>query len=88
MMFWSSWHVHDSAPREVRVPCRSHGGAKELALRLEADGFRVIRRWSYVIARTDTREQADRLTKSLYGQVGSGSEHAVWSPDVRIELAA
>ena len=88
MMFWSSWRAHGYAPQEVRVPCRSHGDAKELALRLRADGYGVIRRWSYVIAGTDTREQADRLTKSLYDQVGSGSERAVWSPDVQIELAA
>ena len=38
---------HGYAPWEVRIPCRSHAEAKELALRLEADGYGVVRRWSY-----------------------------------------
>jgi hypothetical protein len=68
---------HGYAPWEVRIPCRSHAEAKELALRLEADGYGVIRRWSYVIAGTETREQADHLAKSLHGEVEPGGE-LVW----------
>jgi hypothetical protein len=68
---------HGYAPWEVRIPCRSHAEAKDLALRLEADGYGVVRRWSYVIAGTETREQAERLAKSLHGEVEAGGE-LVW----------
>ena len=49
----------------ARIPCRSNADAKELALRLEADGYVVARRWKAVIARTETREQAVRLARKL-----------------------
>jgi hypothetical protein len=62
---------------EVRFPCRSHADAKELALRLEADGYGVVRRWSYVIAGTPTREEAERLARTLHGEVEPGGE-LVW----------
>ena len=38
----------------VRIPCCSHRDAKELALCLRADGYRVSRRWKLLIAGTDT----------------------------------
>jgi len=47
----------------VRIPCRSHRDAKELALRLQADGYRVTRRWKLVVARTDAPEDAAYLTR-------------------------
>jgi hypothetical protein len=62
------------APWEVRIPARSHAEAKDLALRLEADGYGVVRRWSYVIAGTATREDAERLARSLHGEVEPGGE--------------
>jgi hypothetical protein len=68
---------HGYAPWEVRIPCRSHAEAKELAARLAADGYGVVRRWSYLIAGTETREQADELAQSLHGQVEAGGE-LVW----------
>jgi hypothetical protein len=68
---------HGYAPWEVRVPCRSHAEAKELALRLEADGRGVVRRWSYVIVGTETREEAEELARSLHGEVEPGGE-MVW----------
>ena len=68
---------HGFAPWEVRIPCRSHAEAKELALRLEADGFGVVRRWSYVIAGTRTQEEAEELARQLHGQVEPGGE-LVW----------
>jgi hypothetical protein len=68
---------HGYASWEVRIPCRSHAEAKELAARLEADDYGVVRRWSYVIAGTETREQADKLAQSLHGQVEAGGE-LVW----------
>jgi len=68
---------HGYAPWEVRIPCRSHAEAKDLALRLEADGYGVVRRWSYVIAGTATREEAEKLARSLHGEVEPGGE-LVW----------
>jgi len=65
------------APWEVRIPCRSHGEARELADRLEAEGYGVVRRWSYVIAGTATREEAEELAGSLHGEVEPGGE-LVW----------
>jgi hypothetical protein len=69
--------AHGYAAWEVRIPCRSHAEAKELALRLEADGHGVVRRWSYVIAGVETREEAERLALSLHGEVEPGGE-LVW----------
>jgi hypothetical protein len=69
--------AHGFAPWEVRIPCKSHAEAKELALRLEADGYGVVRRWSYVIAGTPTREEAEQLARTLHGEVEPGGE-LVW----------
>jgi len=65
------------APWEVRIPCRSHDAARELADRLEDEGYGVVRRWSYVIAGTATREQAQELARRLHGEVEPGGE-LVW----------
>ena len=65
------------APWEVRIPCRSHDDARELADRLEAEGYGVVRRWSYVIAGTATREEAQQLASRLHGEVEPGGE-LVW----------
>jgi hypothetical protein len=65
------------APWEVRIPARSHEAAVELADRLEAEGYGVVRRWSYVIAGTATREEAQELAQRLHGEVEPGGE-LVW----------
>lgn len=65
------------APWEVRIPCRSHDAARELADKLEAEGYGVVRRWSYVIAGTATREEAQELASRLHGEVEPGGE-LVW----------
>jgi hypothetical protein len=65
------------APWEVRVPCRSHREARELADRLEGDGYGVVRRWSFVIVGVATREEAEELAASLHGEVEPGGE-LVW----------
>src|SRR6478672_10771818 len=65
------------APWEVRIPCRSHREARELADRLESEGYGVVRRWSFVIAGVATREEADELATRLHGEVGPGGE-LVW----------
>ena len=49
----------------VRIPCGSYGEVKELALRLEADGYSVSRRLRAVLARTDTRERGEQLARKL-----------------------
>lgn len=68
---------HGYAPWEVRIPCRSHEEAHELAERLQQEGYGVVRRWSYVIAGTATREEAQELAKRLHGEVEPGGE-LVW----------
>lgn len=65
------------APWEVRVACRSIGEARELAERLEAEGYGVVRRWRYVIAGTESREDAERLAEKVSGRVEPGGE-LVW----------
>jgi hypothetical protein len=65
------------APWEVRIPCGSHQEARALADRLEAEGYGVVRRWSYVIAGTATREEADELAARLHGEVEPGGA-LVW----------
>jgi hypothetical protein len=65
------------APWEVRVDCKSHREAKELAHRLDQEGWGVVRRWSYVIVGTATREAADELAAQLHGEVEPGGE-LVW----------
>jgi hypothetical protein len=49
----------------VRIPCRSHDDVKELALRLEADGYSVARRRRAVIVRTETRKDGEELARRL-----------------------
>jgi hypothetical protein len=65
------------APWEVRVECASHAEARELADRLEAEGYGVERRWRYVIAGTATRREAKDLAERLHGEVEPGGE-LVW----------
>jgi hypothetical protein len=65
------------APWEVRIECESHDEARELADRLEAEGYGVVRRYRYVIAGTATREEAARLARGLHGEVEPGGE-LVW----------
>jgi hypothetical protein len=74
------------APWEVRIPCRSHDAARELADRLENEGYGVVRRWSYVIAGTATREEAQRLAQRLHGEVEPGGE-LVWEATPRNPFA-
>jgi hypothetical protein len=62
------------APWEVRVECRSHTEARELADRLEAEGYTVVRRWAFVIVGTATREEAEELAARVHGEVEPGGE--------------
>jgi hypothetical protein len=65
------------APWEVRIPCRSHEAARELAERLESEGYGVVRRFTYVIAGTATREEAQELARELHGEAEPGGK-LVW----------
>jgi hypothetical protein len=58
----------------VRVECKSHDEADVLADRLEQQGYEVVRRWTYVIVGTATREEADALARQLHGEVEPGGE--------------
>jgi hypothetical protein len=65
------------APWEVRVECDSHERADELADQLEAEGYDVSRRWTYLIVGTRTREEAETLAQRVHGEVEAGGE-LVW----------
>ena len=65
------------APWEVRVECDSVAEARELADRLEDEGYGVVRGFRYVIAGTATREEARQLARRVHGEVEPGGE-LVW----------
>ncbi len=65
------------APWEVRVDCGSHDEADRLADQLEAEGYDVTRRWTYLIVGTRTRDEAEALAKRVHGEVEAGGE-LVW----------
>jgi hypothetical protein len=62
------------APWEVRIEARGHEAARELADRLDAEGYGVVRRWTYVIAGCATRAQADELARRVHGRVEPGGD--------------
>jgi hypothetical protein len=57
------------APWEVRVPMPSHGEARALAERLEAEGYAVERRWQYLIVGTASKEDAEALAARVPREV-------------------
>ncbi|MGB2952641.1 MAG: hypothetical protein WBB74_04520 [Gaiellaceae bacterium] len=65
------------APWEVRVECSNHPEARELADRLEAEGYGVVRRFTYLIVGVATEEEARELARRLHGEVEPGGE-LVW----------
>lgn len=60
------------APWEVRVECASHAQARELADRLEQEGYAVERRWRYLIAGAASKEDAEALAARVHGEVEPG----------------
>jgi hypothetical protein len=62
------------APWEVRVERDSHEEAERLADELEAEGYAVVRRWRFVIAGTDSEEEAVELARRVRGEVEPGGE--------------
>lgn len=65
------------APWEVRLRASDHRAARELAERLEAEGYGVVRRWDTVIAGCASREDAKALADRLHGEVEPGGQ-LVW----------
>jgi len=65
------------APWEVRVDCGSHEKARDLAARLEDEGYRPERRFTYLIVGTASKEDAEVLATRLHGEVETGGE-VVW----------
>ena len=62
------------APWEVRIECESVNEARELADRLEAEGYGVVRRAHFVIAGTASKEDAEALAARMHGEVEPGGE--------------
>jgi len=62
------------APWEVRVEAKSLREAHDLAEQLRAEGFDVSRTFTYVIAGTESREQAVELARRVRGRVEPGGE--------------
>jgi hypothetical protein len=62
------------APWEVRVECRSRQEARELAERLEGEGYKPQQRSQFLIVGTASREDADALATRLHGEVEPGGE--------------
>jgi hypothetical protein len=74
------------APWEVRVECPSWQEARELAERLEQEGYKPERRFHYLIVGASSREDADALAKRLHGEVEVGGE-VVWEETPRSPFA-
>jgi hypothetical protein len=62
------------APWEVRVECETLGEARDLEEELTKEGYGVSRTFTYVIAGTETREQAVELARRIHGAVEPGGE--------------
>jgi hypothetical protein len=62
------------APWEVRVECKTLTEARELADRLRAEGYGVSHTFTFVIAGTQTREEAAELARRIHGEVEPGGE--------------
>lgn len=68
---------HGHAPWEVRVECASHAAARELADKLEQEGYPVERRWRYLIVGASSNEDAEALAARVHGEVELGGG-VVW----------
>ncbi len=62
------------APWEVRVECGSRQEAKDLAERLESEGYRPLRHSQYLIVGAASHEDAEALATRLHGEVEVGGE--------------
>jgi len=58
----------------VRVECASRQEARDLAERLEAEGYKPLRHSQYLIVGTASHEDAETLATRLHGEVAAGGE--------------
>jgi hypothetical protein len=65
------------APWEVRVELSSRSEAEQLADRLEAEGYDVVRNWRYLVVGAASEEEAGQLAERLHGDVEPGGA-VVW----------
>jgi hypothetical protein len=54
---------------EVKVELESHREAEELADRLEAEGWSVVRRWTYLLVGCSSEDEARALAEELKGKL-------------------
>ena len=62
------------APWEVRVECGSRQDARDLAERLETEGYKPLRHFHYLIVGAASHEDAEALATRLHGEVEVGGE--------------
>jgi len=62
------------APWEVRVECSSREEARDLAERLETEGYKPLRHSQFLIVGTASHEDAEALATRLHGEVAVGGE--------------
>jgi hypothetical protein len=62
------------APWEVRVECGSSQEARDLAARLETEGYKPLRQSHFLIVGTASHEDAETLAQRLHGEVEVGGE--------------
>ena len=80
------------APWEVHVECESVEAARVLEAQLEEEGYSATRSFKFVIAGTETREEAVALAERFHGEAEPGGE-LVWkvapqNPFARISAAS
>jgi hypothetical protein len=72
---WEEEEIEEGyAPWEVRVETKTLHEAHELAELLRNEGYGVSRTFTYVIAGTETRDQAVELARRVHGEVEPGGE--------------
>ncbi len=62
------------APWEVRVQCGSRQEARDLAARLETEGYKPLRQSNFLIVGAASHEDAAALATRLHGEVEVGGE--------------
>ncbi len=78
-----AWEIREAADSlednlaewEVRIELDSHGGAVELAEKLESEGISpIVRRWKYLLVGAANEDGARELAQRLEGELPSGGE--------------
>jgi len=62
---------------EVRIDLPSHGEAKDLVERLDAEGLRSVHRWKYVLLGAADEDSANELAERVRSEVPPGSKVVV-----------